>query len=774
MSLSVISAIPASGAIDVSIATNFEWKFYNPNQDNNWIVTSLDGISGVITDDMVVITDGNDNPVGGEVSTIYTEGYTALSSGLLFAPDESLQYATTYTLTLPGSPSGVYGIPDGETPISTDFLAGSGYTYTFTTVDQPTVPPPTDPTTSGSNVVVQSVHDSAIVLGTTHGRCVGPQGGVANNSQFLIEEDGTLSALVFINRDNIVLRKSTDNGFSWTDKDNDAIWSTSNGELYMPNDQGYGPRLTLIKNTTNGYYQCHSYDGKLYTHSSVADQASHTVWGYTMLKYQSTVPGKYFTYFATKPMDPYDNYAVVGDYIAGGYFASDSFSYDLTYLAYAEQNNKLTVMGQNLETTSYGNIIQDYNPHPTKTIVKGALAVRSWRDKLNIVYVAEGDVLEYMPYAKLLGTLFGTGYTTGEYGTAVPIKSGQLTGQARSFVEPTLAVDGLGNLCTHYTFLEDDYYSISTDKGATWTSIYSEPPSGYIIHTDILVDEIAPSNDVIGLASGFLISTVFENDSLSPDLFVKEVPAHDLIEGTSTIDWNRVNSITGDVIAGKFFRFTNEIKPHSNNKDSIRMVYQVGRNNEINGLGTNLTTVYQERVTNLAFPDEFQGTSFTATNIDYYAAGHTSANTTLYMSKIGEIGMDYSFTRYDPIANSTISGKSGYETIVTREIEAVIDPGSYGFPTVAGSDADFQEYIARDNRKLFYKPDTFLDREFILNKAGTLKRTVWTVRIMGNDYEVAQIVPRWVDGAIVYYEANLYVIGPSNDPFTKVILPSES
>jgi hypothetical protein len=204
------------------------------------------------------------------------------------------------------------------------------------------------------------------------------------------------------------------------------------------------------------------------------------------------------------------------------------------------------------------------------------------------------------------------------------------------------------------------------------------------------------------------------------------------------------------------------------------MAYQVGYHNNIEGLGTIPTTIYQERITNNAFPVVNNLSTYTKDNIDFYASGYISDTTRLYNDKIDELGMSYVFKKYNPLPDSSLNGISGYDLGEEFEHVATIDPGSYGFPTVARSDEDFEQYIARDTRKIFYKADAFLERKFVLNRAGKLKRTIWTVKIMGNEYELAQIVPRWLDGSIMYYEANLYVIGPSNDPFSKIILPNET
>jgi hypothetical protein len=41
-------------------------------------------------------------------------------------------------------------------------------------------------------------------------------------------------------------------------------------------------------------------------------------------------------------------------------------------------------------------------------------------------------------------------------------------------------------------------------------------------------------------------------------------------------------------------------------------------------------------------------------------------------------------------------------------------------------------------------------------------------------YEISQVVPYFINSQICYYGANGYVVGPSNDPFSRPVLPSET
>lgn len=242
-----------------------------------------------------------------------------------------------------------------------------------------------------------------------------------------------------------------------------------------------------------------------------------------------------------------------------------------------------------------------------------------------------------------------------------------------------------------------------------------------------------------------------------------------------TESWKKVNSVEGNILGAKFFKYMAETIPNFGDYSDIRIAYQLGSTNNNDGEDTVSSTIFQERLTNNAYPITYSGVSPLDSNIDFYnTSGYVNEKTNLYMNKFDKVGMDYTFSRFDPIAECKINGRAGYNLTDTYVSQAVIDPGSSSFASVPNNNADFQDYIERDTRKLFFKPNLYLSRNFVLNLGGYLKRTIWTVRILGNDYEIAQIIPRFLDGYIMFYEANLYVIGPSNNPFNKAILPSET
>jgi hypothetical protein len=440
-------------------------------------------------------------------------------------------------------------------------------------------------------------------------------------------------------------------------------------------------------------------------------------------------------------------------------------------VAYVNNSNDLKVQGLDLAGTTTDILVDYVTFGITNFFADGALSIKSKDNLLHVTAVRDTDSLVYIPFTKRIGA------GTGSFGAAVVVTSGVQAAGLSSFTDLAIDVNGLGHLCiaatkraTATSIATSGYTYVSSDSGATWSGVYHTPPAGYSGYYDSLVGRVSLMNDLIGGSSGsFLLSSVFMQNG-SGTLFVKEVSS----ASPTTDTWHRVNSVDGNVIGAKFFKYLDEAIPTFGDKQGIRMAYQLGSTNNKSGQDTVTSRIFQERLSNLAYPLTYGGTQMIEDMKDFYASGYIDANTTLYINKINDLGLTYSFSRYDPIQSSLVNGVGGYGSPVISTSQALVDPGAYSFAAVARNNSDFSDYMERDSRKIFMRPDLFLGRNFILNAGGFLKRTIWTVRITGNDYEIAQIVPRFLDGKIMYYEANLYVVGPSNDPFSKVILPSES
>lgn len=604
----------------------------------------------------------------------------------------------------------------------------------------------------------QRVFDSAIANRTYCGRAVSNVTSNGANNLFFVHPDGNLYCMaVLTGFDLATILQSADNGFSW-EPVSDSLWGSSVAHLidvtYRSTNNAEGLIHGMYKNSFNGdYYFITPVNGVIWYYRC-SDQTYDNWYGDVTIKYGT------FT-----------------DVLNSNYFVSSGDGDTLIYLAYCNTNQDLKMMGLDI-AQPHEYILQDFTTYGTTNFCSGVLAIKSKDAYVHTVAVTAAtspDILVYTKFTKKQGG------GTGSFATYKPITSGFFSDGNPSIIDLAIDIDKQDNLCVVYSKRDaipgtgiSGYYAISNDAGTTWTSVYNEPPAGYSGYVDPQTSKVTLYNDVIGGASGsFLLSSIYMQNN-SGTLFVKEVSSTNIPVGTSTDAWRRVNTVDGKVIGGKFFKYMAEAIPEFGDKSSIRMAYQIGEINSNYGADTIKSRIYHERLSNLAYPQQYSGTAFTKDDIDYYASGYIDANTALYIDKIEELGMEYSFSRYDPDEDSEIIGIGAYGQPTTFEATACVDPGSYGFATVARNNSDFSDYIERDTRKIFYKPNLFLERNFIINKGGYLKRTIYTVRIMGNDYELAQIVPRFLNGAILYYEANLYVIGPSNDPFKKVILPSES
>jgi len=591
--------------------------------------------------------------------------------------------------------------------------------------------------------VNQRVFDTAIAYRTQNSRAVTNNTANGANNLYFISPDGVFYVLAGITGFDLSrMKTSTDNGFTWSNITYGNIDITARTD-----NVAEGPTQAFFQNEAGDYYFITCSNGQIWFYRT-STQAYDTWYGQITTKYSTWT-----------------------DTCLNNFFATTGDGNTLVYMAYLNASKDLKMLGMDFNRT-LEDIPQDFASYGTTNWASGVLACKGVGATVHTIAVMEDipDMLCYIPFTKKKGV------ATGSWGTYKEIASGTMAAGNSSWRDLAIDIDGSGNIGCVYSKRDSPevaisgYSAISRDNGTTWSGVYHAAPAGYSGCKDQETGKLTLMCDIIGGYSGsFLISNVFMKDG-SGTLFVKEIPSY----GNGTDTWHQVNSVSGNVLGGKFFKYTDEAIPNFGDKYSIRMAYQLGSTNSAYGNDTVYSRIYHERLSNLAYPLAYSGTAFTKDNIDYYASGYIDDKTALYISKINDLGMVYSFSRFDPNEDSVINGQGGYFTPTTFEDQACVDPGSYGFATVARNNADFSDYIERDTRKLFYKPNLYLPRNFVLNKGGYLKRTIYTVRIMGNDYEVAQIVPRFLDGKILYYEANLYVIGPSNDPFSKVILPSES
>lgn len=321
---------------------------------------------------------------------------------------------------------------------------------------------------------------------------------------------------------------------------------------------------------------------------------------------------------------------------------------------------------------------------------------------------------------------------------------------------------------------DSGYYATSTTGSGSWTA--TNIGTGRNLKGGFYISDLS----IVTSTSGFI--------GYSGTFYT--TPTDAVISG-NTSNWAKINSneftLPDKILGAQFVKYTNRKIPKFGDYSNIFVIYNAGLQNSLYGGDSVENYVYLETVANgssvpsvsgggsTRFPGTpYSGTAFTNNLIDFYASGYIDSNTQLYIDKINDLGFTVDFTRWDPIQGSQINNKLGYSVTSTTSHTCLIDPGSFGYGAVARGDTEFNEYMERDSRKLFFKPDLFLSRNYVLTKGGYLKKTIWTLRLFGNDYEIAQIVPRFLGNAILYYEANLYVVGPNNDIYSKLSLPSET
>lgn len=159
-------------------------------------------------------------------------------------------------------------------------------------------------------------------------------------------------------------------------------------------------------------------------------------------------------------------------------------------------------------------------------------------------------------------------------------------------------------------------------------------------------------------------------------------------------------------------------------------------------------------------------------NVDFYAEGLTGEITKKYESAFNRFGTSIYIEQYEPIQESVLADKSSYSLENVFYVKAFFQDINYGFP--APVNESFDSYMERDLRKLHLPPDFHISRTFLINDGNKLRRSVWLAKFGGNLYELSQVVPKFVDNQIAYYTVNAYVVGPSRNPFTRTILPSET
>lgn len=390
--------------------------------------------------------------------------------------------------------------------------------------------------------------------------------------------------------------------------------------------------------------------------------------------------------------------------------------------------------------------------------------------------------------------------TTPSFGTAVLIENlGVSPAIAKDIA---IARDGLGTLCVVYYDQGDTEvrYATSIDNGATWDVNTLTMTSGHATYTDTTTGDNAGRTNIIGGSKGgFLLTYVEDNSSGTPRAYIRQLTTSDSgatydlqaeKEIGTNAPWND-QPITGV----QFFHPPAAKLLDISDPGQVRIAFTVGEGDSLLMGDTVPVTFAQELLEETAYSSQLtsEASSYTLdtadsislrfrfnllagadSNIDYHAAGFTGQFTDRYAAAFTRVGTQMRFLRYEPDADNFMNDRSAYNAPTETESLAIFDPQSYSFPTPQIASTEFVSWVEQDVRKIYLPPNKHLARTFLVNDGGHLKRTVWLCEFDGNRYEISQVVPRFLSNQICYYEANAYVVGPSRDPFSRTVLPSET
>lgn len=367
----------------------------------------------------------------------------------------------------------------------------------------------------------------------------------------------------------------------------------------------------------------------------------------------------------------------------------------------------------------------------------------------------------------------------------------------------SIAHDDNDNLCAFWTQANaagttvDVYYAISTDDGVTWTGpTVINKSSGHSHYTDSVTSQKAGRTTVLGGIGGFMLGYTRNNASGVPKTYVRSLFTSNgttYTLGDEKEIATQVAQASDAVVGLRWFQPPSSILLDLADPGLVRVGYQIGEGNSASQNDTRPIRICHELLSASAYPPAEETESYTtdvpgtsdlivyinvlggpSEDTDYYDAGLTGSITDRYLAAFNKIGTTARFFKYEPVATAQMNDRSAYTAPVEYVSLMSIDPATYEAPLANRGSDGYTTYIERDIRKVYLPPDFHMDRSFVINAGNFLKRTVWTMYFDGNEYEITQVIPYLINEQIAYYSGNAYVIGPSNDPFSKHTLPSET
>ena len=578
----------------------------------------------------------------------------------------------------------------------------------------------------------------------------------------------------------IFLLRSTDEGFSWVIMDHSV--SVASAFRSATTFEAHGPIINLkISETWDNidvyfedyYYLTNSYD----------------VYRQRYSKAELLELGEY-------SIDPPNSSLILNEAaLQGQYFICEDESN--TYISYivntaTSGNQKLRI--KKLSPRSVGvSTHYELNLAPLSTIMGSTATVGSGLVDNIIVHVTDGNrVLKHVRFNSATGT-YGVVHSIETVGAEAAVVINDISVEA----------DGHGTLCAVYSVITvatnavEVRYALSTNDGATWTVATLTRTEDHTAFVDSLLTKGAARTEVMGGADGgFLFHYTENNAAAVAKVYFRKLSTVDGSTYTLGAEKEGATGLvdaTDKVVAAHFFKPLDNRLVNLSDPSHVKVAYSVGEGDTTSLADSISVVIAQESLNRSAYPSASSTGSYItdvagagealvtftilsgpSENVDYYSLNITGEYTDRYIAAFNSVGTSTRLLKYEPMRDNFMNDKSTYDAPTVHVAKAVLDPESYRFPTPQLLPVDQKQWIEQDVRKLHLPPTMHLSRTLLVNKGGYLKRTVWLCEFDGNAYEISQVVPRFLNNQICYYEANAYVVGPSRDPFSRAILPSET
>lgn len=389
----------------------------------------------------------------------------------------------------------------------------------------------------------------------------------------------------------------------------------------------------------------------------------------------------------------------------------------------------------------------------------------------------------------------------GAYGTPVPL--GLATGVvAGGVMETEIAYDKInGNIIILTTFLDIDnapVYDvvwelwISSDGGSNFTKLNLDT-SGHLGGAGNFLDVVSYYRGtpklLVGAEGGFLMGYTRLNSAGYARPYVHQCAYNSGgdIEGytigvakecgTAIGPWTATEHMIGPL----FFQPPADMLANIEPVQNIYIGYQIGEGTHMYASygqpSTKSSGYILEKLDEKAFPitDSFTYGAETAGageitasieilqtptgHKDFYTEGYIGDYTDLTIDAFEKYGSVVTIEEYAPKDDVYIGGRTAYNNPITHLISCFLDASSWDNPSQALNKSDYDEFIDRDLRKIYLPPTFFM--EYVTNStmSETQQQSIYVAKFDSFTYEIRQVVPKFVNNQIVYWEANCYNVG---------------